>query len=366
MSARSGLLGQPVALYWGLARTFRFGPIRDEGDDAVDDGAQLYSAPPAEPETASTVHTAPKAPSARPHDTRHDDPELAALAERPIELIRPLRQTLPVIVSSPHSGSAHPRAFVEASSLDGATLRRSEDCYVDQMIHSAPAHGAPVLAARFPRAFLDPNREAYELDPDMFDGPLPSYVKAMSPRVRGGLGSIARIVADGQPIYRERLSFEEAEWRIDNFYRPYHRALIELIDETRAKFGFAIVLDCHSMPSIASLRMLEDGGPPPEIVLGDRYGRSCRRGVIRAVEKAFIQSGYIVRRNAPYAGGFITDHYGAPNRGVHTIQIEINRGTYMNEETLAPNTGLERLARDFNLVFENLSQIDRGALKAAR
>ncbi len=291
------------------------------------------------------------------------DPVLASLAADPVEVLLPETQKLPIVISSPHSGDIYPPSFIETAALDEQTLRKSEDCHVHQIACAAAVADVPVLSARFPRAFVDPNREAYELDPTMFRGRAPSHIKIGSARARGGLGTIARIVADGQPIYRERLHYDEAEWRIDTFYRAYHSALEDLLATTRRQFGYAILIDCHSMPSSAIARQKALEGHAADIVLGDRFGRACRRPIIREVEKAFTDAGFDVGRNAPYAGGYITEHYGRPNRGQHAVQIEINRALYMNERTLEPFPLLDTLGQVLTAIVDRLGDLPANELK---
>ncbi len=245
--------------------------------------------------------------------------------DAPLVVFAPVRQSVPLIFTSPHSGNHYPAAFVAEARLDPLRLRRSEDCFVDELFAAAPTLGAPLLAARFPRAFCDANRERWELDPRMFDAPLPEWVNATSARVMAGLGTIPRVVASGEPIYRRKLSFAEAEARIARYWAPYHDRLAALIEATKRRFGRCVVIDCHSMPS---------GGPPAlaaDIVLGDGHGTSCAPSVIAAAEASARRLGYRVRRNEPYAGGFITRHYGRPEDGVHTLQIELARALYMDE-----------------------------------
>jgi N-formylglutamate deformylase len=194
------------------------------------------------------------------------DPDTAALYADPLTIRRPARQTRPFVFASPHSGRHYPASFVAKSRLNPLALRRSEDAYVDEIFAKVVDLGAPLLAARFPRAFLDANRGPAELDHSMFNGKLPFAVDSQSPRVTAGLGVIPRVVRDGAEIYREKLSPAEAETRLARLYRPYHDALAELIAETRAQFGFALLSDCHSMPSAAAA---------PGIIVGDRYGVSA-------------------------------------------------------------------------------------------
>jgi N-formylglutamate amidohydrolase len=261
----------------------------------------------------------------------------------PIEMMAGGPQMLPVVFSSPHSGRNYPQSFLDNSRLDELTLRRSEDCYVDLLFERVLDLGAPLLLAHAPRAYVDVNREPYELDPRMFDGRLPAYANTRSMRVAGGLGTIARIVGEGQDIYRGRISVEDAMQRIETIHRPYHRALKELLLRTVQGFGRALLVDCHSMPS-ASLGPLTGGAQDQaraDIVLGDRYGTSCSAQVMSAFQHAFESAGFRVVRNRPYAGGYITEHYGHPRSGIHAIQIEINRAIYADEQTVLPLASFE-------------------------
>ena len=250
------------------------------------------------------------------------------------DLVRPARQTTPLVLSSPHSGDRYPSAFLQMAKLDRATLRLSEDCYVDELIAAAPAHGAPLLKALFPRTYVDANREALELDPLMFEDALPETAVVDSPRVAAGLGSIPRLAANDREIYGRKLRFAEAERRIETCYRPYHRTLAALIAESRDRFGGCLLLDCHSMPSVGGSSERDAGRSRVDFVLGDCFGSSCAEAVIAAVEKTLRAEGANVRRNNPYSGGFVTQHYGKPTEGVHVLQIEINRAIYMDEHSL--------------------------------
>ncbi|MDA8050689.1 MAG: N-formylglutamate amidohydrolase [Rhodospirillales bacterium] len=250
-------------------------------------------------------------------------------ASAPFVLHRPARQEIPVVFASPHSGRTYPPAFLAAARLDPLALRRSEDGFVDELFAAAPAHGAPLLTATFPRAYCDPNREPWELDPEMFAEPLPPWVNSASPRIGAGLGTIPRIVASGEPIYRERLSFAEAEVRIRSCWGPFHAALFALIKETRAAFGPCLLIDCHSMPALAL-----PPGRRVDFVLGDAHGTTCAGGIVRLVEHVLGDLGYRVRRNDPYSGGYITRHYGRPREDTHALQVEIARDLYMNEERM--------------------------------
>ncbi|HZK90543.1 MAG TPA: N-formylglutamate amidohydrolase [Stellaceae bacterium] len=261
----------------------------------------------------------------------------------PLDLRRPAARLLPLVVASPHSGSDYPADFVAASRLDPLTLRRSEDAFVDEIFGAAPLLGAPLIAARFPRAYLDVNREAYELDPAMFADALPDYVNARSPRVRMGLGTIARIVASGEEIYDGKLCFAEAEARIETLYRPYHAALADLVEETAADFGLCLVVDCHSMPSGAHGAA---GREAADIVLGDCHGAACAPRIVETARRYLTGRGFVVALNAPYAGGFTTGHYGRPRQGRHALQIEINRAIYMDERSYRRRPAFARLSED--------------------
>ena len=268
-----------------------------------------------------------------------DDSQGLSEFEPPFEVIAPAGVVHPVVLNSPHSGAHYPQAFLAASRLDASTLRRSEDAFVDSLFAPATAHGAPLLRARFPRAFLDLNREPFELDPQMFEGRLPDFANTRSLRVAAGLGVIPRVVGDAQPIYREQMAAQSALQRIAALHRPYHARLTELVETAQRRFGFALLLDCHSMPSTSP----DVNGC--DIVLGDRYGSSSARWVIEAVESGLRDAGLRVRRNKPYAGGYITEHYGAPAAGRHAVQIEINRSLYMDERALRLSEGADALAR---------------------
>lgn len=258
--------------------------------------------------------------------------------ERPLEILVPACQSAPVVFSSPHSGNCYPASFIADSCLDPHALRLSEDCYVDDLFGNAPDFGAPLIRALFPRAYVDVNREEYELDPEMFADPLPPYVTTRSPRISAGLGTVARIVASGSEIYGDRkLSFADAEDRLQNCYRPYHSALSRLIEETRSRFGLCLLIDCHSMPSLRNIK------PKLDVVLGDCYGSACRSDITDLAEGYLTEAGLTVGRNTPYAGGFITRTYGQPQDNIHSLQIEISRDLYMNERRLTKHP-------DFNLM----------------
>jgi len=266
----------------------------------------------------------------------------------------PARQSVPVVFSSPHSGRAYPAEFVAASRLDPLTLRRSEDSFVDDLYAGVVERGAPLLCAHFPRAYCDVNREPGELDPAMFSGPLPHSANTRSPRVLAGLGTIPRVVASGAEIHAGRLPVAEAERRLAACYHPYHQRLRALLDDTVARFGWVFLVDCHSMPSVGGPMDDDPGRPRVDVVLGDCYGSSCAPELSAAAEEAFRALGYRVVRNSPYAGGYVTRHYGRPRERRHALQIEINRALYMDEVEHRPGPGFEGLRRDLGLVADAL------------
>jgi N-formylglutamate deformylase len=283
--------------------------------------------------------------------------------EPPFEILEPAEWQGPVVFNSPHSGSIYPPAFLSAARLDLTQLRRSEDSFVDQLFTGVVRRGFPLMRAHFPRCYVDVNREPYELDPRMFDGRLPSFANTRSMRVAGGLGTVARVVGDAQEIYHQRIPVDDALRRIEGLYKPYHRALRRLVTRVHRDFGTAILVDCHSMPSLAGSR---DERPRADIVLGDRYGTSCVAGVADVVETTLHDLGYSVSRNKPYAGGFITEHYGNPPAGLHAIQLEINRALYMDERQFEPIASFGQLASDLEALADRVALIPLEELRPYR
>src|SRR5215467_1407857 len=272
----------------------------------------------------------------------------------PFEVLEPKASLGPVLFNSPHSGSTYPRNFLAACRLDIATLRRSEDSFVDELIAGVVQCGFPLMRAHFPRCFVDVNREPYELDPRMFEGRLPSFANTRSMRVAGGLGTVARVVGDAQEIYDQRIPVDDALGRIEELYKPYHRALRRLVTKVHRDWGSAVLVDCHSMPSTAGGK---DERPRADVVLGDRYGTSCVAIVSETIEATLTELGCSVSRNKPYAGGFITEHYGNPSAGLHAIQLEINRGLYMDERRYERSESFSRLAVDLETVADRLGRL---------
>jgi N-formylglutamate amidohydrolase len=282
-----------------------------------------------------------------------EDALLAELYERPYVLQRPVEQRVPFIFAIPHSGRVYPPSLFRRSRLSPLNIRRSEDADVDSLFRSVGEVGAPLIAARFPRAWLDANRAPGELDPAMFAGPLTVPVEAVGPRVAAGLGVIPRLVRDGAEIYRGKLPPEEAEQRL-LLHKKYHAALSSLVRETSCRFGTAVVIDCHSMPSVAGA---------PDIVLGDRYGTAASHVLLRHAEQAFQSQGFSLGRNVPYAGGYTTHAYGQPKRGIHALQVEINRALYLDEERIELNANFAALRCRLAAVVADLVQIDPALLR---
>ncbi|HET9902184.1 MAG TPA: N-formylglutamate amidohydrolase [Xanthobacteraceae bacterium] len=281
----------------------------------------------------------------------------------PFEVLEPATYRGAIVFNSPHSGRVYPASFLGVTRLDIATLRRSEDSFVDELFAGVVRRGHPLVRAHFPRCYVDVNREPYELDPRMFDGRLPSFANTRSMRVAGGLGTVARVVGDAQEIYRERLPVAEAIRRIEGLYKPYHRALRRVMTRVHRMFGAAVLVDCHSMPSSSGMR---EERPRADVVLGDRYGTSCVPVISDTIETALRDLGYSVFRNKPYAGGFITEHYGNPVACLHAVQLELNRALYMDERRYERIPGFVQLARDLEAVADRLAEIPLEELRPYR
>lgn len=278
----------------------------------------------------------------------------------PYEVCAPAQQRIPFVFNSPHSGKYYPPEFLNNSRLSAHDIRQSEDCYVDELFALAVPLGAPMVRAHFPRAYLDVNREPYELDPKMFTEPLPSYANTRSVRVAGGLGTIAKIVGEGQDIYKSKLPLQEALGRIETLYKPYHNQLGQLLSDTKIQFGYAVLIDCHSMPSGLDVN---DGGyhygnsARPDFIIGDRFGRSCADALSWAAIELLQNMGYNVAHNKPYAGGYITEHYGRPHRDFHALQIEVNRALYVDEASLIRLPYFKNLCRDLGQFMADLTAL---------
>ncbi len=276
------------------------------------------------------------------------------MTQRAFSVISPQETTSPVVFASPHSGSDYDSDFLQASILDGLQIRSSEDAFVDNLFAEAPRFGAPLLYALKPRAFLDLNRAVEELDPALIEEARP---RGLNPRIASGLGVIPRVVANGQAIYRGKLSMQEAQRRIDTFWHPYHAALGGLLRQAQQRFGQSVLIDCHSMPHEAVASMPARPGALPEVVLGDRFGSAASAVVMDRVEAAFVDAGLRVVRNAPFAGAYITQTYGRPSRGQHAVQVELDRSLYMDEAAIRPNSDFQAFKALLSEVIGEIAKI---------
>lgn len=258
------------------------------------------------------------------------------------DLKLPPKVTNPVVFSSPHSGCLYPDAFLQGAALTRKQLRSSEDAFVDALFADVVGYGSPFLQAHAPRSYVDLNRGPDEFDPAIVDGAKNPF---NNPRIASGLGVIPRVVAHGQQIQNGKLSMADAQARIDAYYHPYHKLLAELLAQSKLKFGIALLIDCHSMPSDSLQNAMAPGGARPDMILGNWFGASAGTEVFAIVEAAFKHQGFIVGRNTPFAGGYITQKYGVPSRGQHVVQVEINRGLYMDEAAIERNTHFADIQR---------------------
>ena len=244
---------------------------------------------------------------------------------------------------------------MRASRLDRRVIRSSEDAFIDKVFRCVTDFGAPLLAAKAPRVFIDLNRGPDELDPALVDG---VHRPRHTPRIASGLGVIPRVVAGGQAIYRGKISYADAQDRIDTWWRPYHAQLQAQLDQAHRQFGQAVLIDCHSMPHEAlDAGPVSSAGTRPQVVLGDRYGASASRDIVDMVEAAFVRAGYDVARNTPFAGAYTAGHYGRPSRGQHVVQVEIDRALYMNERTITPLPGFHQFKKRIRGVAAELAEI---------
>lgn len=281
----------------------------------------------------------------------------------PYTVQMPSTRTTSVVFASPHSGRDYPRGFLRASILDAHVIRSSEDAFVDLLYAAAPDHGAPFLTCNVPRAYVDLNRGAEEMDPALVCG-LARRV-AHNPRVASGLGVIPRVVAGGRAIYRGKLQMSEAQARLSEVWHPYHACLRGLLDDSRTLFGQSILIDCHSMPTEAIDGLCRAGKRRPEIILGDRFGASAAPWVVDRIEAAFVAEGFSVARNAPFAGAYIAQHYGRPLRGQHAVQIEIDRALYMNERLIRPNGNFAGVQAALGRIIAEIAEMGRPELPLA-
>lgn len=267
-------------------------------------------------------------------------------------LVQPEAHTSRVVFASPHSGRDYSWSFLRHTALDELTIRSSEDAFVDRLFDCAPQFGAPFIKAGAPRAYIDLNRSAEELDPALIEG---VRRQTHNPRVSSGLGVVPRVVANGRPIYHGKLPLAEAERRIAQFWHPYHQQLRKLMQQAHTRFGEAILVDCHSMPHEALDGVAKSTARRPQIVLGDRFGASASQTVVDQIEAAFADAGLVVARNTPFAGAYITQAYGRPSRNQHAVQIEIDRSIYMDEREVRPNANFHSFRKLLRSVIAEIA-----------
>ncbi|MBD3665803.1 N-formylglutamate amidohydrolase [Sulfitobacter sp. TSTF-M16] len=278
------------------------------------------------------------------------------------EVLNPDRNRSCVVFASPHSGRDYPWSFLRTSVLDKHVIRSSEDAFVDQLFDCAPEYGAAFIKAGAPRAYVDLNRSSDELDPALIQG---VRRQGHNPRVASGLGVIPRVVANGRAIYRGKMTYEDAMGRITRYWQPYHDKLQTLLDAAHRRHGQAVLIDCHSMPHEAMDGVARGGMRRPDVVLGDRFGAAASSDVVDRVEAAFAAAGFVVTRNTPFAGAYITQAYGRPSRGQHAVQVEIDRSLYMNEALIRPNGNFEAVQTALRTVVAEVARIGQGRVPLA-
>jgi len=284
------------------------------------------------------------------------------MSRPPFVLLMPEVRNTATVFASPHSGRSYPWSFIRSSQLDEQSIRSSEDAFVEQLFAAAPDFGAPLLSTDIPRAYVDLNRAADELDPALISG---ARQTGHNPRISSGLGVIPRVVANGREIRTGKMTMVEAHQRLDRYYFPYHDKLADLLNQSHSMFGFAVLLDCHSMPHEALAVTSYAYDKKPEIVLGDRFGAACLPDLIEAVDEIFTAAGLRVSRNLPFAGAHVTQKYGRPSRGQHALQIEIDRSIYMDEAAMRPNDDFAEICAMLRNVVAELTELGRGALQHA-
>ncbi|MEX0370150.1 MAG: N-formylglutamate amidohydrolase [Tateyamaria sp.] len=278
------------------------------------------------------------------------------------EVLHPERKTSCAVFASPHSGRDYPWSFLRRTVLDERTIRSSEDAFVDKLFDIAPRYGAPLLKAGAPRAYVDLNRSADELDPALIEG---VRKQGHNPRIASGLGVVPRVVANGRVIYRGKLPLREAERRIDLYWRPYHEMLQRLLDTAHQHHNLAVLIDCHSMPHEAMDGIAQGTRKRPDVVLGDRFGAAAGAEIVDMVEAAFAAAGFTVARNAPFAGAYVTQAYGRPSRQQHAVQVEIDRSLYMNERTIEPHSDFDTVRDRLRAVVAEISAIGQSRVPLA-
>lgn len=263
-------------------------------------------------------------------------------------IVVPARHSSPLVYAAPHSGRHYPSDL--KADVDLFSLRRFEDTDVDLLIEAAPEHGATVVAGCYGRAYLDLNRAPDDLDPAMFDEPVPSAPRNV--RIAAGLGLFARFASGGREIYNRKLSWREANHRLLRVHSPYHAQLTTELGKAQSRFGSAVLVDWHSMPSSSAFSGLGSNRSARDVVLGDRYGQACRAELVAFAETTLQSLGLSTARNSPYAGGYTTEHHGRPSQNRHALQIELNRALYLDEAQLTRTsnfTALRALVTEFTI-----------------
>ena len=255
----------------------------------------------------------------------------------------PAREAIPLVLDSPHSGTTYPAEFDHAPAR--ALVRQAEDTHVATLWRAAPSFGATLLEACFPRSFIDPNRGLADIDPELLADPWPHPI-APTRKTLQGIGLVWRMAGDGVPMYARKLTSAEVMTRIDRYWRPYHAELDAVLDERVHRFGAVWHINCHSMPAVGDARADDPGRERADFVLGDRDGSTCEPSFTRLVADTLRQMGYAVSINDPYKGVEIVRKHGRPAEHRHSLQLEIKRTLYMDEQSFAPNAGFARLAAD--------------------
>ena len=271
-------------------------------------------------------------------------------------LKEPEVQTTSMVFNSPHSGRSYSESFLKNSLLKKPEIRASEDAYVDDLFSSVTEFGAPLLTAVAPRAFVDLNREADELDRGIIQGVNKNILNS---RVLSGLGVIPRIVSKGNNIQSGKMTIEQANLRLDKSYFPYHYKLKKLLDQTKLEFGKVILIDCHSMPMRSTHSLRSSDGKSPNIVLGNRFGSSCSSDIMEQIKSSFEDAGFRVSQNIPFSGAYILKNYGRPSINQHAIQIEIDRGLYLNEKLVEKSDKYYDLKYKLKTVIRDIVSIGK-------
>ncbi|EAU52150.1 hypothetical protein OM2255_08351 [alpha proteobacterium HTCC2255] len=271
-------------------------------------------------------------------------------------LKEPEVQTTSMVFNSPHSGRSYSESFLKNSLLKKPEIRASEDAYVDDLFSSVTEFGAPLLTAVAPRAFVDLNRQADELDSAIIHGVNKNILNS---RVLSGLGVIPRIVSKGNNIQSGKMTIEQANLRLDKSYFPYHYKLKKLLDQTKLEFGKVILIDCHSMPMRSTHSLRSSDGKSPNIVLGNRFGSSCSSDIMEQIKSSFEDAGFRVSQNIPFSGAYILKNYGRPSINQHAIQIEIDRGLYLNEKLVEKSDKYYDLKYKLKTVIRDIVSIGK-------